>query len=393
MSDLYTSLVRAKQELNGGVPPLTPLTEEAKKYMDPDLVPGMGILNEDDDKGLQCPVEGCGKWYSRLDAHLRSHVDDLDVQENGDRWGDTTQAMVSRKFKRLLSIDPSASLCSHKHIALKSEQLKRTNRMKKRDAILEYALEEIDDKLTDDERDLIASAEKGYGDYTEGETIGDKIEKLIPVYKGVLRSHGIDDDTLDMIEREWEEREARKKRSKTEKLDDEDNEKLRRAVKKRTQTMRDKEARERALSAGFRNLFNLCDKQIAQRVLAVRDKVRRWPGVKDVSHHDPQLLGAMALLEWEWDHVIAWVQLKTGEVEDGGRREVAMLVRAWADVHERLPREKDARANGEPPLLPRKKDLLSAMDAETWRGAVGKVYWRPEEGPTDTEEAREPVAA
>lgn len=77
MSELYTSLVRAKQELNGGtLPAMTPVPERVHHIIDPDLTVGMGALTEDPDKGLQCPVRGCGRWLVNLRQHLNgSHAD------------------------------------------------------------------------------------------------------------------------------------------------------------------------------------------------------------------------------------------------------------------------------------------------------------------------------
>lgn len=75
--ELYTSLIRLKQELNNGVlPPMTPLTDKAKEYLDPEFTVGMGALTEDPEKGLRCPVRGCGKFWHRLGTHLNwSHRD------------------------------------------------------------------------------------------------------------------------------------------------------------------------------------------------------------------------------------------------------------------------------------------------------------------------------
>lgn len=77
MADLYTSLVRAKQALNGGtLPPMTPVPENVHHFIDPDLTPGLGALEEDVDLGLRCPVRGCGEWFGRLRRHLNAvHAD------------------------------------------------------------------------------------------------------------------------------------------------------------------------------------------------------------------------------------------------------------------------------------------------------------------------------
>lgn len=69
--DLYTSLKRLKMSMNGGqMPAMTPLTDKAKKFIDPDLTIGMGALVEDENKGLRCPVRGCGEWHHLLTRHL-----------------------------------------------------------------------------------------------------------------------------------------------------------------------------------------------------------------------------------------------------------------------------------------------------------------------------------
>jgi hypothetical protein len=76
MADLYTSLVRAKQELNGGVlPAMTPIPEKLHAIFDPDFTIGMGAVMEDPEKGLRCPVRGCGKYFGNLTQHLnRTHA-------------------------------------------------------------------------------------------------------------------------------------------------------------------------------------------------------------------------------------------------------------------------------------------------------------------------------
>lgn len=77
-ADLYTSLVRAKQELNGGtLPAMTPVPENVQHFIDPGLTPGLGALEEDVDLGLRCPVRGCGQWFTRLRHHLNTAHTDL----------------------------------------------------------------------------------------------------------------------------------------------------------------------------------------------------------------------------------------------------------------------------------------------------------------------------
>lgn len=74
---LYTSLVRLKQEMNGGqIPPMTPVTGDALDAIDPSFTIGLGALEESTEKGLRCPVRGCGKYFHRLKKHFRvSHAD------------------------------------------------------------------------------------------------------------------------------------------------------------------------------------------------------------------------------------------------------------------------------------------------------------------------------
>jgi hypothetical protein len=73
--ELYTSLTRLKMAMNGGImPPMTKLSEQALKLIDPAFTIGMGALEEDAVKGLRCPVRGCGQYYHALGYHLsRTH--------------------------------------------------------------------------------------------------------------------------------------------------------------------------------------------------------------------------------------------------------------------------------------------------------------------------------
>lgn len=83
MADLYTSLVRAKQELNGGVlPAMTPVPENVRHLIDPTYVPGLGALEERPGDGcLRCPVRGCGRYFSRLALHLDYYHGDIGGRE------------------------------------------------------------------------------------------------------------------------------------------------------------------------------------------------------------------------------------------------------------------------------------------------------------------------
>lgn len=98
MAELYTSLVRAKMALNGGeAPPMTPLSEVARRVLDPAFTPGEGALEEDAAEGLRCPVRGCGGYFHNLGVHL--------TMKHGDIGG---AAMV----RKLLSVPKTASLAS-----------------------------------------------------------------------------------------------------------------------------------------------------------------------------------------------------------------------------------------------------------------------------------------
>lgn len=73
MNDLYTSLVRLKQSLNGGeLPPMTDIPVVAQDVIDPAFTIGLGALTEDAEKGLRCPVRGCGIYRHALTRHVTS---------------------------------------------------------------------------------------------------------------------------------------------------------------------------------------------------------------------------------------------------------------------------------------------------------------------------------
>jgi len=69
--ELYTSLMRLKQSMNAGeIPPMTPLTDAALAIIDPRFTDGMGAITQHREKGLRCPVRGCGRWFRSLGCHL-----------------------------------------------------------------------------------------------------------------------------------------------------------------------------------------------------------------------------------------------------------------------------------------------------------------------------------
>lgn len=71
---LYTSLVRLKQAMNGGqLPPMTPVTGDALQIIDPAFTIGLGALEEDPVRGLRCPVRRCGRYFQNLSIHLGRH--------------------------------------------------------------------------------------------------------------------------------------------------------------------------------------------------------------------------------------------------------------------------------------------------------------------------------
>lgn len=109
MADLYTSLVRAKQELNGGtLPAMTPIPDRLRDVIDPGFTIGMGALREDPERGLQCPVRDCGKWYHSLGRHLENQHARL-----GGRAG----------LRRLLDLPATASLSSTRERARRRDLL------------------------------------------------------------------------------------------------------------------------------------------------------------------------------------------------------------------------------------------------------------------------------
>jgi hypothetical protein len=74
MPTLYTSIAHTKLALhNGGAPPpMVRLPEAWRDRIDPDAIIGMGGLREDRERGLKCPIRGCGVWRHTLAKHLRT---------------------------------------------------------------------------------------------------------------------------------------------------------------------------------------------------------------------------------------------------------------------------------------------------------------------------------
>lgn len=101
--ELYTSLTRLKMAMNGGIPPLTPLSPDLAKIFS---TPGLGMIEADEkSERLKCPVAGCSQrgapgrrlFFDRLGAHLNRCHQDLGGE---------------RGVKRKLEIPSTASLTS-----------------------------------------------------------------------------------------------------------------------------------------------------------------------------------------------------------------------------------------------------------------------------------------
>lgn len=342
---LYTTLVRAKAALRGDQPPpLTPLSEEALKYCDPAFTPGMGVLEEDPDKGIRCPLRGCGRWTHALPSHMRSHKE---IELNG--------ILAHRRLIEILSLDPQAPLWSSSLRANTAAMAGQTRRVKR----LYHTLWQARDVLTGEERARLKSWKikwgfDSYADSLEVDTWRAAQSEFLAFCSKAIERHQL---------RKPETLERRKATARV---------RAKRAVDLHTRQERLRilhETRSASIaSAGLRNILNLCDAQLASRVLSVRDRVRRWPGIKDVMEYDPKLLGAMALLDWEWDHVLAWVRIKIGGQKDRGRSDVLLLLGAWKAKHGRLPKESELLDST--PLLPKKRTILAAMGKDSFSGAM-----------------------
>ena len=103
--ELYTNLVQAKQTIDSGYePPMTPIPEDVFHLIDSAFTIGLGAFYEDPEKGLRCPVRGCGVYRHMLRRHLNRHaelgganavLDALSVPRR--------MALVSQKVKRGMS--------------------------------------------------------------------------------------------------------------------------------------------------------------------------------------------------------------------------------------------------------------------------------------------------
>lgn len=125
---LYTSLVRLKQAMNGGtLPPMVPLTGAARALCDPAflaMVGGMGGLDEDDTRGLRCAVRGCGKFYHSLETHIRFIHPEVGVDG----------------LRNVLGIPSAASLLSHRERARRAAHINRVRSEKTPEQVARFVV-------------------------------------------------------------------------------------------------------------------------------------------------------------------------------------------------------------------------------------------------------------
>lgn len=265
--ELYTSLTRLKQSLNGGeLPPMTPLTEEAKKLIDPAFVEGMGGLIEDEKKGLRCPVRGCGKWTHSLSMHWR-------------RRHFLTIGPVG-VLRDILEIPGVPLLSRHARARYKAASINRR-----------------------------------------------------PPRPCKANSHSVS------------------------------------AVKKRG-AARVANAR----SMNHRNGRKVCDKQMAERYMAVRGKVGREPTRTDADIHDPGLSWAALEYYGGWNAFRSTISdriSKRGYTVD----DILVSMRSYWDCHGRLPELPQVRDPDRRPLIPSAGAILKTLEMTSWPKAMSHVAW------------------
>lgn len=102
MPDLYTSLLRLKMSMNGGeLPPMTDIPLSAQEVIDPTFTIGLGAFSEDAEKGLRCPVRGCGVYRHTMSFHLTTKHADVGGAEGVARLLEIPRSvkLISSKFR------------------------------------------------------------------------------------------------------------------------------------------------------------------------------------------------------------------------------------------------------------------------------------------------------
>lgn len=82
-----------------------------RNKIDPKLTFGLGALNEDETKGLQCPVRGCGEWHHSLSNHVSIKHKDIGG---------------ARGLRKLLQIPSTAALCTETYSRARATPLSRS---------------------------------------------------------------------------------------------------------------------------------------------------------------------------------------------------------------------------------------------------------------------------
>lgn len=129
--ELYTSIRRLKEEMNGGRIPMTPLTGSATSLLDPSFTPGMGALEENEELGLRCPVRRCGVYKHNLALHIRRshHTIPLSAIRKALGIPSSCSFVSSRLRARLAAQIPpekaKASLSANRHPLTPAERQRR----------------------------------------------------------------------------------------------------------------------------------------------------------------------------------------------------------------------------------------------------------------------------
>ncbi len=280
MMELYTSLRHLKMVLNNGeIPPMTPLRATATRVLDPAFVLGAGGLQEDERKGLRCPVRGCGVYKHHLTTHLNREHKGLRTQDES----------PSDVVHRLMGIPLSVALCST-HVKSQLSSAGKKNQWMSRKALREGK-----------PRDLNTN----------------------PEY-----------------------------------------------INKRRSTRMNA-----ATSANFRNLRGECERQLAHKILAMRDVVGSFP-IRSAAkaRYGMAFIRRVNEVYGSWENACACLgdRVRKDGLTD---QDVYESMRAYFDIHKELPTSEAANAMARAPLIVRYQDTLNLLGFATWPEAMAHVAW------------------
>lgn len=132
----------------------------------------------------------------------------------------------------------------------------------------------------------------------------------------------------------------------------------------------------RSKTMGYRNLINMCDKQMAHALVDLQNRIGRPPSRADaLTALGPEWVWKAWELYGSWEAVLAQFGLDVVAVQRNRprRKDVLPSLRAWHQAHGEFPSIVECRSPTRTPLVPAPQTIMKSLNCHSWPEAMRRA--------------------